>query len=147
MQKVYGLIRRLGISKKYKGYQYLADAVILVMEMEEGPVKVTKDIYPVLARRYHVTPEAIEQNIRTVVGQCWGRNRSMIEHADRHEYREQKQPWMHLLCRPAFVPGILYSETESDQKLPDEEQGFPGRKDAPEAKEERSETAMGDVFL
>ena len=80
MQKVYGLIRRLGISKKYKGYKYLADAVVLVMEMEDEPIRITKVIYPELARKYHVTPEAIEQNIRTVVGQCWGRNRSLIEH-------------------------------------------------------------------
>ncbi len=90
MQTVYGFIRRLGISTKYKGYQYLADAVMLVMEMEDEPVRVTKVIYPELARRYHVTPEAIEQNIRTVVGQCWGKNRSMIERMAGYK----------MLCRP-----------------------------------------------
>ena len=51
MQKVYGLIRRLGISKKYKGYKYLADAVVLVMEMEDEPIRITKVIYPELARK------------------------------------------------------------------------------------------------
>ncbi len=79
MEAVYGLIRSLGISNRYKGFQYLGEAVNLVMEMADCSFMVTKEIYPTLARKYSVKPETIEQNIRTVVGQCWEKNHSRIE--------------------------------------------------------------------
>mgnify|MGYP000388025334 FL=1 len=46
MSEVYGVIRKLGATSKYKGYYYIADAVEMAGEIRERPVKVTKDIYP-----------------------------------------------------------------------------------------------------
>lgn len=44
MSEVYGVIRKLGATSKYKGYYYIADAVEMAGEIRERPVKVTKDI-------------------------------------------------------------------------------------------------------
>lgn len=44
MSEVYGVIRRLGATSKYKGYYYVADAVKMAQGIQERPVKVTKDI-------------------------------------------------------------------------------------------------------
>ena len=55
MSAVYGVIRKLGATSKYKGYYYVVDAVEMAQKIYERPVKVTKDIYPVIARG-KVTP-------------------------------------------------------------------------------------------
>ncbi len=66
MSAVYGVIRKLGATSKYKGYYYVVDAVEMAQKIYERPVKVTKDIYPVIARKYKSTPSNVEHNIRTV---------------------------------------------------------------------------------
>lgn len=66
MSEVYGVIRRLGATSKYKGYYYVADAVKMAQGIQERPVKVTKDIYPVLARKYKSTPSNVEHNIKNI---------------------------------------------------------------------------------
>ena len=71
MSAVYGVIRKLGATSKYKGYYYVVDAVEMAQKIYERPVKVTKDIYPVIARKYKSTPSNVEHNIRTLVNLCW----------------------------------------------------------------------------
>lgn len=44
MRKVYRLIRQLGVTSKYKGYYYVAEAVRMFMEIQDHPIKITKDI-------------------------------------------------------------------------------------------------------
>ena len=56
MRKVYGLIRTLGATSKYKGYYFVAEAVKLSMGFAEKPVRITKDVYPCLARKFKSTP-------------------------------------------------------------------------------------------
>ena len=70
------LIRHLGVTTKYKGMQYLCDAVLMSIDAETNGnrVMVTKDIYPVVARKHHATIFAVEQNIRTVSRVLWERN-------------------------------------------------------------------------
>lgn len=79
MSEVYGVIRRLGATSKYKGYYYVADAVKMAQGIQERPVKVTKDIYPVLARKYKSTPSNVEHNIRTLINLCWTSHRDVLE--------------------------------------------------------------------
>ena len=45
MRNVYRLIRQLGVTSKYKGYYYVAEAVRMFMEIQDHPIKITKDIY------------------------------------------------------------------------------------------------------
>ena len=42
MSEVYGLIRKLGATSKYKGYYYVAEAVNMAKELQERPMKITK---------------------------------------------------------------------------------------------------------
>ena len=71
MSEVYGLIRKLGATSKYKGYYYVAEAVRMAQKIQERPVKITKDIYPIVARKYKSTPSNVEHNIRTLINLCW----------------------------------------------------------------------------
>lgn len=79
MRKVYGLIRSLGATSKYKGYYFVAEAVKLTMESREEPIKITKDIYPCLAKKFKSTSVNVEHDIRTVISVCWTANRAAIE--------------------------------------------------------------------
>ena len=75
MNKIYGIIRKLGATSKYKGYFFVADAIQLAMDSHDKPIRITKDIYPYLARKYKTTTLNIEHNIRTVINVCWEMNR------------------------------------------------------------------------
>ena len=79
MRKVYHLIRRMGVTSKYKGYYFLADAIKMSMESPEYPLRITKDVYPPLARKYKSTPHNIEHDIRTVVNVCWSSNKDQLD--------------------------------------------------------------------
>lgn len=79
MKKVYGLIRRLAANSKYKGYFFVAEAVKISMGDQYKPLRITKDIYPYLARKYRSTPTNIEHDIRTMVNVCWEGNKKLLD--------------------------------------------------------------------
>ena len=78
MREIYRLIRQLGVTSEYKGYYFLAEAVKLSVEMQGRPIKITKDIYPTLARKFKSTPVNIEHNIRTVLNLCWSSGKETL---------------------------------------------------------------------
>lgn len=78
MHEVYKVIRRLGVTSKYKGYYFLAEAVKMCMEMQENPIRITKDIYPRLAKKFKSTPMNVEHDIRTIINVCWNTNRETL---------------------------------------------------------------------
>lgn len=79
MHQVYRLVRRLGISPKYVGYYYTVEAVRIYLAQTEDPVKITKDIYPPLARKFRVNPSKIDHGIRRVSALCWENSRENLE--------------------------------------------------------------------
>ena len=79
MHDVYKVIRSLGVTSKYKGYYFLAEAVKMCMEMQENPIRITKEIYPRLAKKYKAKPMNIEHDIRTIINVCWTTNRKAMD--------------------------------------------------------------------
>lgn len=79
MRETYRIIRRMGITAKYKGYYYVTEAVNMSLEQREKPIRITKDIYPRLARKFKSTTVNVEHDIRTVVNVCWLNNREMLD--------------------------------------------------------------------
>ena len=73
MSAVYGVIRKLGATSKYKGYYYVVDAVEMAQKIYERPVN------PVIARKYKSTPSNVEHNIRTLVNLCWMNHKDTLE--------------------------------------------------------------------
>ena len=71
------IIRNFRVTSKYKGYSLIVDATNLYMSMDF--VKITKDIYPVLAQKYNISVSSVERNIRTVVETCWRNNRRAVQ--------------------------------------------------------------------
>lgn len=79
MKNIYKAIRELGVTPKYKGYYFVAEAVKLTMEFQNEPTKITKDIYPKLAKRYKSTTMNVEHDIRTVIKIAWMNKRKEME--------------------------------------------------------------------
>ena len=73
------IIRQFGITSKYKGYRYLLDAIHIAAENYDECLKVTKDVYPVIAHKYGVTKVSVERDIRTVIEKCWDNNKTYLQ--------------------------------------------------------------------
>ncbi len=79
LSEVRELMERLGITPNYKGFYYATYAVGLAAEKPERLLLVTKWLYPEVARHYETTVNAVERDIRTIVGIIWSENRKVLE--------------------------------------------------------------------
>ena len=107
MRKVYRLIRQLGMTSKYKGYYYVAEAVMMSMELQDYPIKITKDIYPFLAKKFKSTPVNIEHDIRTVINVCWTANKETMD-------RIAGYPLRYRPTNSEFVDMLAYYLTQTE---------------------------------
>ena len=100
MHNIYGLLRSLGATSKYKGYYFVAEAVKISMEYPQGPVRITKDIYPCLAKKYKSTPTNVEHDIRTLVKVCWTGHRGTLENVAGYSlsYRPTNSEFIEILA-------------------------------------------------
>lgn len=62
---------KLGINRTYKGYRFLVTALELALEDENNLLFISKNIFPVIARKYDTNISCVERNIRTVIHACW----------------------------------------------------------------------------
>ena len=69
-RSLHELMRSLGLSRSYAGYKYLVCALELLREEPERLERVTKGIYPEVARRYEATPGGVDKAMRTAAGAC-----------------------------------------------------------------------------
>lgn len=69
---VTALLHKIGIPAHFKGYNYLRDAVLMLLQ-DESLVggSLTKELYPRLAERYNTTPGGVEAAIRNAVIAAW----------------------------------------------------------------------------
>ena len=72
-------LENLGITRKYKGYYYLSDAVEIVNINETALLNVGKQIYSPISIKYNCNSRTIERNIRTVILNAWKDNKYQIE--------------------------------------------------------------------
>ena len=107
MKKIYGIIRKLGVTSKYKGYYFLAEAINMVMEQKDEQMRITKDIYPGLARKFKSTPSNIEHDLRTVINVCWKTNKKGMD-------KIAGYPLKFKPTNSEFIDMIAYYLTEED---------------------------------
>lgn len=77
--EVTSIIREIGIPAHIKGYQYLRDAIMMIVNEIELLGAVTKVLYPMIADKYTTTPSRVERAIRHAIEVAWSRgNMDMI---------------------------------------------------------------------
>ncbi len=75
--KVTNIIHEIGVPAHIKGYQYLRDGIMMVVNNIEVINQITKQLYPDLAKKYKTTPSRVERAIRHAIEVAW--NRGQLE--------------------------------------------------------------------
>ena len=73
--KLSNLFLTLGIPAHIKGYQFLREAIRLVLKKPDMIGGITKELYPTIARRFGTTSSKVERAIRHAIEVAWGRGR------------------------------------------------------------------------
>lgn len=69
------VIHEVGVPAHIKGYQYLREAITMVVENIELLSAVTKELYPSIAKKYNTTPSRVERAIRHAIEVAWNRGK------------------------------------------------------------------------
>lgn len=72
-EEITTLMKELGIPAHLLGYQYIREAVILVLQDEEYVRRITKLLYPTVAKFFKTTPSRVERAIRHAIEVGWQR--------------------------------------------------------------------------
>jgi len=70
---VTNIIHEMGVPAHIKGYQYLRDAIKMVVDEVNLLGGVTKELYPLIAQKYSTTPSRVERAIRHAIELAWDR--------------------------------------------------------------------------
>lgn len=73
---VTNIIHEVGVPAHIKGYQYLRDAIIMVVNNIDILNQITKQLYPEIAEKYNTTPSRVERAIRHAIEVAWGRGQT-----------------------------------------------------------------------
>ncbi|MCL1791514.1 MAG: sporulation transcription factor Spo0A [Peptococcaceae bacterium] len=71
--RVTKIIQHMGVPAHVKGYQYLRDAILFVIEDRELIGKVTRALYPKIAELYNTSATRVERAIRHSIELAWDR--------------------------------------------------------------------------
>ena len=70
---VTNIIHEVGVPAHIKGYQYLREAIMMVVNNIDVINQITKQLYPEIADKFHTTPSRVERAIRHAIEVAWGR--------------------------------------------------------------------------
>ncbi len=70
---VTNIIHEMGVPAHIKGYHYLRDAILLVINEVNLLGAVTKELYPLIAEKFNTTPSRVERAIRHAIELAWDR--------------------------------------------------------------------------
>ena len=70
---VTNIIHELGVPAHIKGYQYLREAIMMVINDIDIINQITKQLYPDIAKKFKTTPSRVERAIRHAIEVAWSR--------------------------------------------------------------------------
>ena len=75
---VTNVIHEVGVPAHIKGYQYLREAIMMVVNDIDVINQITKSLYPKIAFKFNTTPSRVERAIRHAIEVAWGRGDQKI---------------------------------------------------------------------
>ena len=75
---VTNIIHEVGVPAHIKGYQYLREAIIMVINDIDVINQITKSLYPQIALKFKTTPSRVERAIRHAIEVAWGRGQQDV---------------------------------------------------------------------
>lgn len=73
--EITNIIHEIGVPAHIKGYQYLREAINMVVNNMDYLSGITKKLYPGIADRFNTTPSRVERAIRHAIEVAWSRGR------------------------------------------------------------------------
>ena len=73
---VTNVIHEVGVPAHIKGYQYLREAIMMVVNDIDIINQITKQLYPDIAVKFKTTPSRVERAIRHAIEVAWGRGQT-----------------------------------------------------------------------
>jgi len=67
------IILQLGIPVNTKGYAYLREAIIIMVNEAQSDIPITKILYPQIAKEFHTSAICVERAIRHAIEAAWNR--------------------------------------------------------------------------
>ncbi|MBQ3485606.1 MAG: sporulation transcription factor Spo0A [Clostridia bacterium] len=74
-EKLASLFLTIGIPAHIKGYQFLREAVKMVIETPDIINRITKELYPGIGKRFNTSASKVERAIRHAIEVAWSRGR------------------------------------------------------------------------
>ncbi|ADL13232.1 sporulation transcription factor Spo0A [Acetohalobium arabaticum] len=71
--RITDIMHEIGVPAHIKGYLYLREAIGMVVEEVELLGAITKELYPLVARKFNTTPSRVERAIRHAIEVAWER--------------------------------------------------------------------------
>ena len=75
---VTNVIHEVGVPAHIKGYQYLREAIMMVVNDIDVINQITKQLYPDIAKKFNTTPSRVERAIRHAIEVAWGRGQTDV---------------------------------------------------------------------
>ena len=75
---VTNIIHEVGVPAHIKGYQYLREAIMMVVKDIDVINQITKSLYPQIAEKFGTTPSRVERAIRHAIEVAWGRGQQEV---------------------------------------------------------------------
>lgn len=79
--RITNLMHNIGVPAHIKGYQYLREAIRLVIEDDDIMCAITKELYPCLAEKFNTTPSRVERAMRHAIEVSWNRGQVAMHEA------------------------------------------------------------------
>jgi len=73
--EITNIIHEIGVPAHIKGYQYLREAITMVINDMDLLSGITKELYPGIAQKFNTTPSRVERAIRHAIEVAWSRGR------------------------------------------------------------------------
>jgi two-component system response regulator (stage 0 sporulation protein A) len=73
--EITNIIHEIGVPAHIKGYQYLREAITMVVNNIDLLSGITKELYPGIANKFNTTPSRVERAIRHAIEVAWSRGR------------------------------------------------------------------------
>jgi two-component system, response regulator, stage 0 sporulation protein A len=73
VNEVTAMMHQMGIPAHVKGYQYIREAILMVVEDFSLLGGITKELYPGIAKKFNTAPSRVERGIRHAIELAWER--------------------------------------------------------------------------
>ncbi len=74
-EKITNIFLTIGIPAHIKGYHFLREAIKMVVENNDVINRITKELYPSIAKKFNTTPSKVERAIRHSIDVAWSRGK------------------------------------------------------------------------